>query len=234
MRYLGGKSRTYKEICAFLESLRKPDQPFVEPFCGGCWITQGMSGERYAADANAALITMWKASQNNYSFPEYVSKDEYLALQSNQDPNDPMTAFVGIGYSFGGKWFGGYADRLDPKQHLGDPRISVAKKMAKMRNVKFAHKNYQDVNVTNCLIYCDPPYANTTSYSGVGKFDSEAFWDKVRLLVANGNTVVVSEYTAPDDFTCVWSKQTKTEIRTKEGRADRTEKLFMHESLWFW
>lgn len=230
MQYLGGKSRTYKEICAFLESVRKPNQPFVEPFCGACWVTQGMSGARYASDANQALITMWKAAQSGFEFPDYVTREDYLSYKSKQDPTDPMTAFVGLGYSFGGKWFGGYADRLDPKQHLGDPKVSVKKKSDLLTNVKFKHQSYLDVSVDNCLIYCDPPYASTTSYSAVDSFDSDLFWQTMREWVTKGNTVVVSEYIAPDDFVCVWSKQTKTEIRTKEGRADRIEKLFMHES----
>lgn len=229
MRYLGGKSRTYKEICAFLESVRQPNQPFVEPFCGGCWVTHGMSGACYASDANHALITMWKAACDGYDFPDHIDKQTYDTYKCTQDQTDPLTAFVGFGYSFGGKWFGGYADPQDPKQHLGNPRKTLAKKVANLSGVKFKHQSYTDIDVSGCLIYCDPPYASTTSYSAVGQFNSEQFWQTMREWCKN-NTVVVSEYTAPDDFVCVWSKQTKTEIRTKDGRADRVEKLFMHES----
>lgn len=229
MRYLGGKSRTYKEICGFLESIRTPNQPFVEPFCGGCWITQGMSGERYAADANEALITMWKALQQGWIPNDTVTKEQHSWYKEHQPSDDPMTAIVGFGYSFGGDWFCGYCTHENPTQHIGNPKNTVAKKMAKMQDVRFAHKAYQDIDVSGCLIYCDPPYANTTSYSGAAKFDSDEFWVTMRKW-AMKNTVVISEYVAPDDFICVWSKQTKTEIRTKEGRADRIEKLFMHES----
>jgi DNA adenine methylase len=44
----------------------------------------------------------------------------------------------------------------------------------------------------------------------------------------NGNNVIISEYQAPDDFKCIWSKETKTDIRTKDnGKETRIEKLFI-------
>lgn len=230
MQYLGGKSRTYKEICAFLESVRQPNQPFVEPFCGACWITQGMSGPRYASDANQALITMWKALQSGWVPDDTVSREQHSWYKQHQPVDDPMTAVVGFGYSFGGDWFCGYCTHENKAQHLGNPKNTLLKKMKNLQGVKFKHQSYLDVSVDNCLIYCDPPYASTTRYSAVDSFDSNLFWQTMREWVNKGNTVVVSEYVAPDDFVCVWSKQTKTEIRTKEGRADRIEKLFMHES----
>ena len=66
----------------------------------------------------------------------------------------------------------------------------------------------------NALIYCDPPYAGTTKYR-FGSFDSNSFWQWCRDMSKKGNTVIVSEYNAPDDFNCIWSKETKTDIRTK-------------------
>ena len=40
MQYLGGKSKIRKQIASFLESVRKPEQIYFEPFCGGCHVTQ--------------------------------------------------------------------------------------------------------------------------------------------------------------------------------------------------
>lgn len=50
MQYLGGKSKTRKQISAFLESVRKPDQTYFEPFVGGAWVLQEMRGKRIASD----------------------------------------------------------------------------------------------------------------------------------------------------------------------------------------
>lgn len=229
MQYLGGKSRTYKEICAFLESIRKPNQPFVEPFCGACWVTQGMSNPRYASDANEALITMYKALQNGWTPPSDVSEEYYTNLKTKQDVKDPLTAFVGFGCSFGGKWFGGYARGTEGRNYAANAHNSLMKKKDSLHDVKFKHQSYKDINVNNCLIYCDPPYANTTGYGAVGEFNSAEFWSTMRDWCET-NTVVVSEYTAPEDFVCVWSKETKTDMHTKSGKEPRVERLFMHES----
>lgn len=228
MQYLGGKSRTYKQICAFLESIRKPNQPFVEPFCGACWVTQGMSGARYAADANKALITMWKSLQKGWEPPEFVSEEEYTNCKQTQDLDNPITCFIGIGCSFSGKWFGGYA-RSGERNYAGNARNSLIKKQKLLSTVRFSHKSYQDVNVKGCLIYCDPPYVGTTTYNGTDSFDSDDFWQTMRKW-SKDNTVVISEYSAPTEFVCVLEIATKTDMHTKSGKESRTEKLFMHES----
>lgn len=41
------------------------------------------------------------------------------------------------------------------------------------------------------------------------------------------NKVFVSEYNAPDDFDCIWSKQVTTSLKVHEHE-DRTEKLFTY------
>ena len=56
MQYLGGKSKIRKHIASFLESVRKPEQIYFEPFCGGAWVLQEMTGKRTASDGNKALI----------------------------------------------------------------------------------------------------------------------------------------------------------------------------------
>lgn len=229
MQYLGGKSRTYKQICAFLESVRKPNQPFVEPFCGACWVTQGMSGARYAADANKALITMWKALQDGWEPPEFVSEDEYTVAKVNQDESNPLTSFIGFGCSFAGKWYAGNARSEGKPSYAPTTKRSLAKKMLNLQNVRFSHKYYQDIDIKGCLIYCDPPYAGTTTYGGVGDFDSELFWNTMRKW-SKFNTVVISEYVAPDDFICVQAMPSRMGLRNKNSEHEvRTEKLFMHE-----
>jgi len=40
MRYLGGKSKIRKQIATFLESVRKDNQTYYEPFCGGVGFTR--------------------------------------------------------------------------------------------------------------------------------------------------------------------------------------------------
>lgn len=74
------------------------------------------------------------------------------------------------------------------------------------------------------LVYCDPPYENQKQISRI-KFDHTEFWDTMRQW-AKSNTVVISEYYAPDDFRCVLEMPTKTDIRNSSGRLSRIERLF--------
>ena len=73
------------------------------------------------------------------------------------------------------------------------------------------------------MIYCDPPYADTTGYSGVDAFDSSKFWDVMREW-SKTNTVYVSEFNAPADFEAVWEKPYKVQMCKEQQLV--TEKLF--------
>ena len=74
MQYLGGKSKIRKQIASFLESVRKPEQIYFEPFCGGCHVTQEVTGTRIAGDGNYALITMYRALQKGWIPPQCVNR----------------------------------------------------------------------------------------------------------------------------------------------------------------
>jgi len=80
-------------------------------------------------------------------------------------------------------------------------------------------------NLKGCVIYLDPPYEGTTKYKN-NDFDYDVFWDWVRDL-SKDNYVFISEYNAPPDFECIWSKKVTTSLKVHEHE-DRTEKLFIH------
>ena len=97
-------------------------------------------------------------------------------------------------------------------------------------DVKFEYKNYKEwMDIKGALIYCDPPYSETTQPYGTGDFNTEEFWDVMRNWSKN-NDVYISEYVAPDDFECVLEIQTKTDIRNGNNQLDkRVEKLFKYK-----
>jgi DNA adenine methylase len=238
MQYLGGKSRLGKQIAYVINSIRKPGQPYWEPFCGSCWVTIHVRGEpRYCSDGCYELIEMWKALQNGWTPPRVVTEEMYQEAKAGKfDP--ALTAFIGFGCSFGGKWFAGYA-RSRPgtrwgKDHVTGCRASLLEKFIDLHGVRFFHSDYKDapIHIDNALIYCDPPYAGTEGYDGVKlPFSIVEFWRHVRRWGNQGHTVIISEYAAPDDFTCVREMPTHTAIRTADnGREARTERLFMHTS----
>lgn len=226
IRYFGGKARIAKDIATYLKDIRKENQVYIEPFVGGGWVMSLMEGERQAYDKHPYLIAMYNELQNGWQPPTSLSRDEYERAKNNELP-DFLTGFIGFGCSFAGKWFGGYAKSGD-RNYCLNAHNSVMKKMKTMQDVQFECKDYREINSSGALIYCDPPYQGTTQYGKVvGDFDSNEFWDKVREW-SKDNTVIVSEYNAPDDFEAVWVKETKTDIRNKDNEKEkRIEKLFM-------
>lgn len=230
IRYFGGKSRIGKDIVKVLKSLRKENQPYIEPFVGGGWVMSLMDGERYAYDKHPYLIEMYKSMQQGWIPPTELSKEQYQYIKDNKDEKPYLTGFVGFGCSFAGKWFGGYTHSKD-RNYCLNAYNSIMKKMDNMKDVYFDCKDYRELKPSDSLIYCDPPYQGTTQYGSiVGNFDSEEFWDVMREWSIN-NTVVISEYQAPDDFVEIWRKETKTDIRNKNNKKEqRIEKLFIHIS----
>lgn len=226
MQYFGGKARIAKDIVKVLNEYRKPNQTFIEPFCGGINITCLMGDNVIANDRNWELIEMYKAIQNGWMPPENVSEDDYEKAKTTEDAK--IKAFIAIGCSYSGKWFGGYARGQKGRNYAKNAKNSLAKKFKTLGDVKFISKSYNEIECKNALIYCDPPYNDTTKYK-FGSFDSDSFWQWCRVMSKKGNTVIISEYNAPDDFNCIWSKETKTDIRTKaNGKESRTEKLFVY------
>lgn len=231
VRYLGGKSKIRKQVAAFLESKRVPGQLYFEPFVGGGWVLQEMSGWRVAADGNAALIALYQALQCGWEPPEFVGEDEYAACKARMDVSDPVTAFCAFGVSFAGKWFGGYA-RSGKTCYAATTKRSLLKQLPAIADVTFSHGMFHQWQPRNALVYCDPPYANTTEYGAFGGFDHNLFWQTMREWVAAGNTVIVSEYSAPPDFPCVHEMHSQMGLTSGDagGRTKRVERMFMHHS----
>ena len=230
MRYLGGKSKTRKQISSFLESVRAPGQTYFEPFVGGAWVLQEMRGKRIASDGNRALIAMYKALQDGWTPPTFVSEEEYQQVRSANNQADPMTIFCGIGCSFAGKLWGGYARSEGKKCYAQASHNSLMKQLPKIKDVQFIDGLFHDHKPENMLVYCDPPYQGTTQYGAFSGFDHNLFWNTMREWSKN-NTVVVSEYNARDDFKCVAEFSSQMGMTTGNERPKRTEKLFMYGGI---
>lgn len=242
MQYLGGKSRLAKSIASFLLE-RLGGRTFVEPFCGALNITAAMepAGYRVASDLNPYLFTLYKALRGGWQPPEVVTEETYREVSARRDVGDPMTAFIGYGCSFGGKWWAGYARKTEkrktrpsynaPTNFASLARVSLAKKFARCRDVAFAQCAYDRLAVDmRCFVYCDPPYAATEKYDAVEDFDTDHFWAVVREWSRAGVIVYVSEFCAPADFRSVWSitrtKQLSGGVNGIQTTVDKTEHLF--------
>jgi DNA adenine methylase len=133
------------------------------------------------------------------------------------------------------KWFGGYAGivhtKIDTYRNYYEEAVkNLLKQKDDIKDIKFISTDYLTLNETkmkNWVIYCDPPYQDTTKYNNIG-FEYDVFWQWVRDTSKN-NFVFVSEYNAPKDFKCVWSKVLTTTL-DKSSRSTATEKLFTYNS----
>ena len=233
MRYMGGKFRHAGPIAAIITKHLKPGMVYVEPFCGACNVTAKINWPvRMVSDSNAALITMYKALQDGWIPPMSATKAEHDRLKDAMDVNDPLTAFYGFGCSFRGKWFGGFGgDVMHGRQtYCVDSSKSIEVIRPWIQSAIFSATDYQTLNPVNAVIYCDPPYTNTTSYKGGGSFNTDEFWQTVDRWRLAGNVVLVSEYVAPAEWVAVWTAKTKVTINGSYNGLPRVERLFMHES----
>jgi DNA adenine methylase len=221
INYMGGKFANSKTIAALIEEYRKPGQAYFEPFCGGAWVLGKVTGERYANDKNKALITYYKSVQKGYIPPDNISEDEYQKIKQNQDENDPLTAFAMLACSFGAKWGSCYARSKYDYAATGQ-RASIKYRKG-IEGVTFASRCYTEFAPNDMIIYCDPPYIGTAKYKH--SIDHDVFWEAMRKWSQN-NTVLISEYTAPDDFQVIHEFDKKLSIRSKKGCEIRKEKIF--------
>lgn len=227
---MGGKRAIAKPIANILNSLRN-GKDFLEPFCGGLWVTAEVTGGiRRASDISQPLITLYQAMQQGWTPPDALSEEKYLELKSKKDPNDPMTAFAGYGCSFSGKYFRGYARSKvggGARNYALGTKKSLTAKLELCKDVIFSCNDFRDWDPQNQLIYCDPPYYGTTMYPGTGEWDSDAFWKVMTEWShpSRNNIVIISEYKAPSNFQEIASFPCQTSVRTKD-KVPRVEKLF--------
>jgi len=210
MKYVGSKAKHAKEILSIVLKDRKPNQIYVEPFVGGFNIIDKVIGPRIANDSNIFLIALFRAVQNGWMPPDFVSEEEYREIKNNQTKYDPaMVGFVGFACSYAAKWFGGYARGKNSKgewrNYALESKKFLLKQVPAIKDVIIKYGSYLDLIIPdNSIVYCDPPYFGTTGYKD--KINYEIFWDWVREI-SKKNTVYISEYNAPDDFICVWQKE---------------------------
>lgn len=229
MQYLGGKSRIAKKIAEVMLTERDPEQhtTYLEPFVGGGAVFATMAphfDRAIAADTHEDLILMWQAVKEGHMPPHELSEAEYQELRHSEP--SALRAFAGFGCSFGGKWFGGYARPAGSKNYAGTSARSVDRQRPAFREAEILRADYREFSPgSDTLVYCDPPYANTTGYS-TGDFDSAEFWRTMRGWHDNGALVFVSECSAPSPWAPAWSRDVGTRVDLKDSYTSKVESLW--------
>ena len=226
MKYLGSKNRIAKDLLNIMLPCRG-NRVWVEPFVGGGNMIDKVVGNRLGADANADVIgalifirdRLDEIPKNNLEFTESMYKN----LRNQEECM--LKSFAGFAYSFGAKWLGGWR-RGGNRDYVSEAYKNAVKQSPKLQGVDLVCRQYYDLDIpANSLIYCDPPYRNTTGYA-VGGFDYDKFFDWCRSMKQKGHIVFVSEYQAPDDFKCVYEKKIVSSLDKNTGGKFGLEKLF--------
>jgi len=231
MRYMGSKARHAKHIIPFLMDGHDQSKPYIEPFVGGGNMIDKVPADiRWGSDTAEYAIALLDALSKGWVPPETLSEEEYCRIK--EDPGKYSKWLVGFAAgpcSFGGKFWGGYArggfNSKGPRDHQNEAFDNAIKQSHGLRGVKFTVANYNSiVYPEGSTVYCDPPYAGTTGYKS-GSFDHAVFWDWAEKL-SHGRRVFVSEYTAPDNWTCIWERDVASSLTKDTGSKRNVERLF--------
>lgn len=240
MKYMGSKNRIADEILEIMLSYRTENQWFVDLFCGGCHIIERVGGKRMANDKNRYLIAMWKGLINDQERPRIIKKELYNKARTeynngtNIELDDFTIGWVGWMASYNGRFFdGGYSGHdvgATHRDYISEQIRNTEPQIEKLKDVKFFSKDYSEFDFKeNCLIYCDIPYKDTKHYSTSKDFNHDDFWNWCRKMTKIGHTVFISEYNAPDDFECIWSKEVTNSMNTTKTYKP-IEKLFKYRN----
>lgn len=238
MKYVGGKHKIGAKIADVLQIVDPKDvNGYLEPFVGSLGVFKFIHKPykvKIASDKHHSLILLWKAIQNNSFVPPKKITQKMFNDYKHKSEESPLKALIGFGTAFGGDYFSGFIQKYagsSGRNFYQETLRSIhkMKPVIQSPNVKFYNKPYtfwlNNPKIHKFLIYCDPPYINTTGYS-TGSFDHKIFWQHMRSL-STKNYVFISEETAPLDFVPVWSRD---KVRTLHPHKN---KLFVKKEFLF-
>ena len=234
---MGSKSRIAKYIVPIIQKYIDNNniKTYIEPFVGGSNMIEHIQCEnKVGYDNNEFLIEFWNQIKSGWNPLEDVvmTKEFYTEVKDNKN-NYPkhIVALCGFLATYNAKWFGGYAGVVHTKvgtvrNYYDEAVRNVLKQRNSILDVIYKYGSYEDLNISNALIYCDPPYEGTTKYKD--DFDHKKYWNWVRKT-SKDNIVLCSEYNAPEDFECIWTKELTTTL-DKSSRSKAIEKLFTYRN----
>lgn len=198
---------------------------------------------RYGNDINVYLITMFKAIQLGWEPLDYydekaysIAKEKIKRIINYSFYEIAEIGFIGIGCSYAGKWFGGYArgntDKNEPRNYTKESKNNLLKQKIFIQDVVFSTTDYENMFIpeTPSIIYCDPPYFCTTKYNYNNYFNTKKFWNWCNEMCQKGHKLFVSEYEAPDDWNCIWFKEVYNSLTKETGNKKGIEKLFFKKT----
>lgn len=167
------------------------------------------------------------------TLPNFVSKEHYYDVRDNVDKYEKwyrsvILLFASYNARVYGGCYGAFAKTKNGtiRNYYQEAINNYKKQIPNLKHILFSNFDYRDIKdleIGGAVIYCDPPYAEGIGYKS--SFNHEEFWKWVRKYSKN-NTILVSEYQAPDDFECIWQQEVKTHLNNR-NKLKKVEKLFI-------
>lgn len=211
MKYVGSKNRIAKEIIPFMLKDSAKYRCWLEPFVGGANLIDKIPSTFYRVgnDKNHYLITLLNKIKEDCSWiPSNITEQEYYKVKYNpKNYPDYLVGFVAFCCSFGSKYWGGYA-RGAGRNFCLEAKKNLIKQSKNLQDINFMSVDYKNLVIkqpSKTIVYCDPPYKNTTKYHAGINYDEFYHW----LLVqhSKGCKIYVSEYWMPPEFVCIFKKK---------------------------
>lgn len=241
MKYLGSKSKYAKYIVPILQRTIDENnvKMYIEPFCGGCNIIDKIKCDsKFTYDQSDTLIALLQAAATNFdTIPLSCDLEMWKKgkgwVKDGIMPEDMTMTEIGATEWLGSFCAGGFPRGMakdTPTRHYYQEAYNNLKKQSpNLKGIEFKCQPYWELsqNLSNAVIYCDPPYEGTIGYNYKNKstMNYTNFWNWIRLISQN-NYVFVSEQHAPDDFEIIWEKEVKR-TTNKDNNYKATEKLFV-------
>lgn len=218
---MGSKARIAKYIAPIINNCIKDNniEIYIEPFVGGSNMIEHIQCKnKVGNDNNTYLIEFWRQLQNGLDplTDVEMTKELYNDIKDNKNKYPAhIVALAGFCATYNAKWFGGYAGivhtKIGTKRNYYDEAVrNVLAQIKKLKDVKYVSYDYRVIKgIKNTMIYCDPPYAESTKYKD--EFNHKEFWEWIRNISIH-NYVLVSEYNAPDDMKVIWQKELTTTL----------------------
>ena len=240
MKYVGSKNRLAKYLAPIIQNyITSETKGYLEPFVGGAnMIDKIQCSNKIGCDIHKQLIALLnKVKDNIEDIPDEISEDTYNEVKNNKEKyEDWYLGLVGFCATFGAKYFGGYArsfksDGITPRNQSNEGIRNLKKQATNLKNIKFQCCSFLDLpkdKIKGYVIYCDIPYRGTTKYK-TEEFPYEKFYEWVKEMSVH-NTVLISEYNMPEEFTCIWEKETTANFDSNRDKASkRVERLYTYK-----
>jgi DNA adenine methylase len=141
--------------------------------------------------------------------------------------SDFEIGWIGWMASFNGRFFdGGYSGIHSRRNYIREQISNMEKQIKDLTGIRFYACDYSLLPIPErSIIYCDILYQSTKQYCFSRQFDYTRFWNWCFSQKAQGHTVFISEYAAPDGIECVWNKTVTNSLNTTQTYKP-VEKLF--------